>query len=79
MSKSRERGFDLGTLALFAARYAHNRDTGAAFSAVSAIKSIWPRLDEGTREQIISESYEAAYCREDWAEMRKWAKEQDDD
>lgn len=57
----------MDALALFAARYAHNRNTGAPLMVVRQLMQIWPELQVQTREKIIKESKnEAMYCLEDW-------------
>ena len=52
---------------VFAARYAHGRNTGAAFMVVRDILSVWDCLSEYTKEQLYRESFEASYCKDDWA------------
>ena len=63
----------LCTALVFAARYAHRRNTGAAFAVVTTIKHYWHQLDKNTRAQIIRESHEAEYCLEDWQGLRDFA------
>lgn len=58
---------------MFAARYSHKRDTGAALMVVSAIKDAWDDLALYTREQIIKESEEAIYNLDTWESLRKFA------
>jgi hypothetical protein len=55
---------------VFAARYAHRRDTGAAFLVVSAIKEQWNNLGAFTKLQIECESNEATKNPNDWANLR---------
>ena len=62
-------------LYVFAARYAHGRSTGAAWTVVGEIKIAWPELSEYTKGQLIEESHEAAFCLEDWQELRDFAEE----
>ena len=54
------------TLYIFAARYAHNRNTGAAYAVVQRILAAWDTLDLPTRKQLIREASEATHCKEDW-------------
>ena len=70
----------LCTALVFAARYAHGRNTGAAFAVVTALKQCWHLLDANTRHQIIRESHEAEYSesqynRDDWQDLRDFAEE----
>lgn len=59
---------------LFAARYAHGRNTGAALAVVTALKACWPALTPEIRNQLLRESEEAQYNHEDWMELRNFAK-----
>ena len=61
------------TIYVFAARYAHRRNTGAAWRVVSELKIVWPLLSEHTRDQIVNESREARYCPQDWEALREFA------
>ena len=54
------------TLYIFAARYAHHRNTGAAYQVVRCILEAWDRLDQQTRLQLVREASEATTCKEDW-------------
>lgn len=58
---------------VFAARYAHNRNTGAALMVVNAIKNSWDDLALYTREQIIKESHDAKYNLDEWQSLRVFA------
>lgn len=60
---------------LFAARYAHARNTGAALAVVTALKACWPALTPDIRSQLLRESGEAQYNHEDWEELRNFAKD----
>jgi hypothetical protein len=51
---------------VYAARYAHNRQTGAALQVVNAIKSCWHQLSARTQIDLIEESYEATTNLDDW-------------
>ena len=61
----------LGTVFLFAARYAHHRQTGAALAVVTAIKAGWDDLTPQVKKQLQQESHEATFNPEDWNELRK--------
>lgn len=56
----------LATCLAFAARYAHNRETGAAMAVCNALKAAWHRLSEQDREQILRETDEATTNRDEW-------------
>lgn len=62
---------DLGSMLVFAARYAHTRNTGASLMVVNCAirnrESLLPRH----RDQLIEESHEAVYNLEDWAKLRE--------
>ena len=61
----------LGTILIFAARYAHNRNTGAALAVCRAIENEWRYITRETQEQLQRESYEATCNIEDWEIIRK--------
>lgn len=63
------------TALIFAARYAHGRNTAAAFTVVRAIQQAWPLLSEYARIMILRESHEAAFNLDDWERLREWADE----
>ena len=52
---------------VFAARYAHNRRTGAANVVVTEILNKWDRISDFTKEQLKREAKEASTNHEDWA------------
>jgi hypothetical protein len=58
------------TALLFAARYAHHRQTGGAYSVCRALDEVWGHLSERIKEQIISESHEATFNLTDWRSFR---------
>jgi hypothetical protein len=60
---------------VFAARYSHNRNTGAASLVVNAIKDEWDGLEPYTKVQIIKESHEATTNLDTWESFRKFALE----
>jgi len=64
--------WSLQSCIVFAARYAHSRNTGAALSVINAIKANWDKLDEGTKEDLRRESHEATENLHDWSELRYW-------
>lgn len=55
---------------VFAARYAHDRPTGASLQVVRAIEMNWSRLSEETKKQLKDESEYAMFNQDDWAKMR---------
>lgn len=61
---------------VFAARYAHHRDTGAALMVVGAVIAYWDRIDPVTRNQIVRESYDATHNVRDWERLRDFAADQ---
>jgi hypothetical protein len=61
----------LGTMLVFAARYAHNRQTGASYAVCKAIANVWDDLDKPTQEQLQRESFEATCNDNDWEIIRK--------
>jgi hypothetical protein len=64
---------------VFAARYAHHRNTGAALLVTTAVKQCWHKLDKRTKEQILRESHEATFNFEDWNSLRVFASEKGKD
>lgn len=57
----------LGTILVFAARYAHTRKTGGALQVVRSILKSWDLLDLKTKEQLVREAKNEATCNhEDW-------------
>ena len=61
------------TCFVFAARYAHTRNTAGAYAVVTGLKAVWGDLDTPTRAQIVKESHEALYNLNDWDDLRKFA------
>ena len=61
---------DTGSMLIFAARYAHTRNTSAAFMVVRNIIDGWSDLSDNTRDTLIRESHEAIYNKEDWQMLR---------
>jgi len=55
---------------VFAARYAHGRNTGAALQVVKHILNVWDELSYRTKDHLISESNEASYCLDEWEMLR---------
>ena len=51
---------------VFAARYAHGRNTGSALMVVRSILSEWDFISLHTKKQLYKESFEAQSCKEDW-------------
>lgn len=63
----------LGNLAVYAARYAHHRNTGAALQVVTALKDLWQKIPEVDQMQIVSESNEATCNEHEWEDLRMFA------
>ena len=61
---------------MFAARYAHGRNTGAALMVVNQLISEWSKFSHETRRKILEESHEAEHCHEDWQMLRDHAERQ---
>ena len=55
------------TMFVLAARYAHNRQTGAALQVVTEILNKWDRISDFTKEQLKREAKEASFNHDDWA------------
>lgn len=60
------------TMWVFAARYAHSRDTGGALAVVTSIKNNWSKFSQGTKEKLIKESNEAKYNLDIWKGLREY-------
>ena len=61
---------ELGCMLVYAARYAHNRKTGAANQVVAAILNNWDVLTERHKKQICEEATNEATCNfTDWARI----------
>ena len=58
---------------VYAARYSHNRPTGAANVVVATLMDLWDGLDEQTQTQIIRESLHATESPDDWERLREFA------
>ncbi len=57
---------------IYAARYAHKRNTGAALQVVSSIVKNWDKLSIETQLQLQSEAVEDATFNLDyWDELKK--------
>jgi leucyl aminopeptidase (aminopeptidase T) len=61
---------DLQTVLVFAARYAHSRNTGGTWVVVRTLKQHWGQLSDYIQEQILSESHEATTNLDDWQRLR---------
>ena len=59
------------TCLVFAARYAHNRQTGASLAVLTAIKENWEDIRQHTRDQLKSEASEATCNLTDWEELKE--------
>lgn len=61
---------DLDQMLIYAARYAHNRETGAALQVVDCAIKNWSILDEKTRVQLAQEASNEATCNiDDWQKL----------
>lgn len=56
---------------VYAARYTHKRNTGAAFQVVNSILLHWEEFDFDTQKDLIKEAHEAKYNLDDWARIIK--------
>jgi hypothetical protein len=55
------------TSLVFAARYAHTRNTGGAYQVVNSILHHWDDFSDYTKKQMIGEASREATCNmEDW-------------
>ncbi len=61
------------TALVFAARYAHNRETGAAMAVVRALESCWNQLNAHTKAQILAETHDATCNHAEWERLRSFA------
>ena len=61
--------YNAETMLVFAARYAHNRNIGAALTVVSSIIDQWPNITISTREQLVREAREAEYNKPCWKRL----------
>ncbi len=55
---------------VFAARYAHGRNTGAPLMVVNEILHQWDKLGAGTKKQLYIESFEASYQPDMWKKVQ---------
>jgi hypothetical protein len=60
---------------VYAARYAHHRNTGAAMQVCMSIIYYYDQLDVDILNNLYNESFEAVYNRDDWNSMRNSLKE----
>jgi hypothetical protein len=60
----------LGTIIIFAARYAHNRPTGASYPVCRVIIAEWNNMSRCDQIQLQRESLDATCNDKDWAEIR---------
>jgi len=67
----KKRNNSLNTLAVFAARYAHNRPTAAAFAMLVSLRNYNDELSDDVKKQIVQESYEATCNHDDWEKIRE--------
>jgi len=60
----------IDTIAVFAARYAHHRNTAASFAFLQNIRAVKDQLSDNCKKQLVQESHEADYNLDDWASLR---------
>ena len=66
----------IDTLAIFSARYSHQRKTGASFAVIQALKSeFWGMMSIDGKRQLLKETSESSWCKDEWVEFCKWAKD----
>jgi hypothetical protein len=63
----------MGNMLVFAARYTHDRQTAGAHMVVTTAIRQWSQLPTRVRKQLVSESHEATYNRDDWKRLRDHA------
>ncbi len=54
---------------VYAARYAHDRNTAAAYQVVKEILHVWDSLPERIQNQLKREAKKATYNRNDWQRL----------
>ena len=54
------------SILIYAARYAHTRNTGAAFTVVMEIRNAWDNIGQHAQEQIKKEAKEATFNLDMW-------------
>ena len=65
----------IDTLAIFSARYSHKRKTGASFAVIQALKAeFWDMMSLDGKRQLLEETRESYWCKDDWDEFCEWAK-----
>lgn len=60
---------DLGSMLVYAARYAHTRNTGAAMQVVNCAIRNWSNIKEEHRVQLSKETKDATCNFEDWNKL----------
>jgi hypothetical protein len=60
----------IDTLAVMSARYAHHRNTGASMVVIRSIKCYWEEMIDSGKKQVLKESNEAAYNKDEWLQFR---------
>jgi hypothetical protein len=55
---------------VYAARYAHGRNTGAALQVCMAIVYYWDQLDGDVQNNLYRESFEAEHNTVEWETLR---------
>lgn len=60
---------------VYAARYSHHRNTGAAMQVCMSIMYYFDQLDNDIKDNLYRESFEAVYNLDDWYSLRLSMKE----
>ena len=75
-------GFDVGTLAIFALRYAVARGTGGPLAVAEAVRREWKNIHQSDREQIVRElthDLQRGDCPSEWPALLAWIAAQTSD
>lgn len=78
MNKDRHQNFLSESCLVFAARYAHTRNTTAPWLVVEHILSVWDTLSRTTQLQLIKECDEATCQIEEWDRIKKLKVKEED-
>ncbi len=66
----------IDTIAIFSARYSHQRRTSASFATIQALKSgLWSEMSIDGKRQLLDETKESSWCKDEWEEFKVWARE----
>lgn len=61
--------YEEASIWVYAARYCHHRQTGAAFQVVNSILLHWDEFDPDTQDQLIKEAGGATSNLDDWVKV----------